>query len=299
MEGDPVEVVIEEAQAPEASASEATPAPQTAEEPRRAADPEPVPQEPTGIEDEPRVSESKVEEPQNSVVVEVVQDEYPSTETSEPPANAEPEVTIVVEPEESPEEKARKEQARLDAMTSYIETVEAVSLKDEAHPQLERPGVKPSARRKRTNKQKTFAELEEEERQRQEEALKPKQQVDQQFDDPLGIIQKKEAQRSVSIAQEAQNVHAAFMQKAKERKEKEEAEKKKREQMIVEEERAARASLRLSVGRSKKREAASNGEKVQIDINAPAGDGAAAGEDAPMNPVDRIKAMMKSCCVVS
>jgi hypothetical protein len=230
--------------------------------------------------------EATTSEPQVDLIVEAV-DASPAAEE------------IVIPPEESVEEKERKEEARLYAATSIIDTIEGVSLHEEAHPQLERPEIKPSTRRKKTNQIKTFAQLEEEERQRQEEAKKPKDQVDQEWNDPLGLLEDSKTKRTVSMAAEAQNVHATFMQKAKERKEKEEAEKKAKEKTI-DEDTVRRSSSRMSIGRSRPKSlknkieiAGADGEdKVQVNLEeSPA---KAGGFDVIM---DKLKA--QGCCTIS
>jgi len=157
------------------------------------------------------------------------------TETkAETPVAETPVVEIEVKVDVAVE--AETEEQRLNASTSIIEAIDSTSLKDEHHPQLERPEIRANQRRKKTNQQKSFSQLEAEEQERQADALKPKEEVDQPFDDPLGIIHDADRPNRVSnLAQEAQNIHASFMLKAKERKAKEEADKKSKELAILDE----------------------------------------------------------------
>ena len=83
-------------------------------------------------------------------------------------------------------------QKQLDDSTSIIDNISLLnnSLKDENHPQLERPGIKAPSRRKKTNPMKTFAQLQEEEKKREEDLKKPREktQVDQVFTDPYDLL---------------------------------------------------------------------------------------------------------------
>jgi len=89
------------------------------------------------------------------------------------------------------EERQRIIAERLGLGTSLIDGVQAPEshiFKADVHPQLERPEIKPQTRRLRTHLPKSFAEIEEQERVREEESRQPKEQVDQDFDDPLELL---------------------------------------------------------------------------------------------------------------
>jgi hypothetical protein len=119
----------------------------------------------------------------------------------------------------SEEERAKVLADRAGLGTSIIDSVEEKGVKEyfkDDHIQMDRPKVYYAGRKKKTQRANTFAELEAEERVREEEARKPKDyEVDQAWDDPLGLLTEYREQQKQHNAQDA-IIHQLMARKAKE-----------------------------------------------------------------------------------
>ena len=107
-----------------------------------------------------------------------------------------------------PEEERNKILAeRAGLGTTIIDSIETRDVKDmfkdEVHLQMERPQIKPNTRKHQVQVVKSFAQMEEEEKLREEQSRKPKDKVDQDWDDPYDLLPElKKAQKQKDMASE-------------------------------------------------------------------------------------------------